>query len=372
MQTGSIQDQAYAKLEAAIQRTLAQTTTAIEKVQRDVPKDAIVKAAGLKFAHDRQGLRMAAPMGHEWGLHRHALGQIAGQAGIPYDYVDTLTTGKDWQKKLLEDVLDTTFKHSQDRHLVRAVTTDKGLEARGFLSDRFRRIDSRPLLDTFIEEVQKVGAKPYGGTATDIRVSLKALLPTPWVFEVPEGAMRADHRGHGGLEAIALGVEWRNGDFGSSANNLAIFALRLWCFNGAVLEDAMKQIHLGRRLEDDITYSDKTYALDTKASISAMRDVIRGLLSPAKVQGTVEKIEALAQQVVSWDKVKAQFGKVLTKDELRRVDEAYNGPDVVNLPPGDTAWRASNALSWIANSTDNAERRLELEKLAGTVLKKAA
>jgi hypothetical protein len=48
---------------------------------------------------------------------------------------------------------------------------------------------------------------------------------------------------------------------------------------------------------------------------------------------------------------------------------AFDGPDVVNLPAGNTLWRASNAISWIANAESvAAERRLELQELAGQLL----
>ena len=366
------EQRAQAALEAAIQRTLANTTAAIERVQREVPKDTIVRANALGFTHQNDRLSMAAG-GQRWSLHNHALGQIAEQASVPKPYLDTLNQGEEWERNLLDHILSTTFQHSTDRHLVRSIDTGNGqLEARGFLSDKFRRLDSRPLLETFVAEVSRFGARPYAGVMTDTRVSLKALLPTAWTFAVPEGAVRTDHRGGSGIEAIAFGIEWRNSDYGTSRNNLAAFILRLWCLNGAVLEDVMRQVHLGGRLDENIQFSEQTYQLDTRASVSAMRDVVRGLLAPDKVRQTIDRIEALSAKVITWDKVKAQFAKGLTKEELRKVDEAYTGADVQNLPPGDTAWRASNALSWIANQTDNQERRLELEKLAGTVLKQAA
>jgi hypothetical protein len=363
--------QAEGMLEKAIQRTLAQTTATIDRVQREVPRDTIVRANVLDFSHDDTHLFMAAG-GQDWRLHNHALGQVAEQASVPKVYVDTLGAGEEWERDLLDQILTTTFQHSGDRHLVRAIDTGQGLEARGFLSDKFRRLDSRPLLDTFVKEVMQFGAKPYAGVMTDTRVSLKALLPKPFIFEVPEGAVRPDHHGGAGVEAIALGIEWRNSDYGTSRNNLAAFILRLWCLNGAVLEDVMRQVHLGGRLDENIEFSEQTYQLDTRASVSAMRDVVRGLLAPQKVQQTIERIKALSSKVIKWDQIKAQFAKGLTKEELRKVDEAYQGPDVQNLPPGDTAWRASNALSWIANQTENQERRLELEKIAGSVLKQAA
>jgi hypothetical protein len=63
--------------------------------------------------------------------------------------------------------------------------------------------------------------------------------------------------------------------------------------------------------------------------------------------------------------------KSLTKGEVEQVTTAFNSPDVENLPPGNTDWRLSNALSWVAGQTQDAERKLDFMKLAGAVIKAA-
>jgi hypothetical protein len=42
--------------------------------------------------------------------------------------------------------------------------------------------------------------------------------------------------------------------------------------------------------------------------------------------------------------------------------------NAVNLPPNKTAWRASNAISWIARAVESDEQRLDLERLAGSLV----
>jgi hypothetical protein len=61
----------------------------------------------------------------------------------------------------------------------------------------------------------------------------------------------------------------------------------------------------------------------------------------------------------------------LTKEEATGVKEAFVSADIENLPPGQTAWRASNAISWFAHSINDPERRFEFDKLAGEMLLKA-
>ncbi len=44
--------------------------------------------------------------------------------------------------------------------------------------------------------------------------------------------------------------------------------------------------------------------------------------------------------------------------------EAYNSVDTVNMPAGNSMWRLSNAISWVAGKTEDPERNLELNKVA--------
>src|SRR5262249_55027027 len=70
-------------------------------------------------------------------------------------------------------------------------------------------------------------------------------------------------------------------------------------------------------------------------------------------------------------KVGERLRKVLTKGEVDQVVQTFNSPDVENLPPGNTTWRLSNALSWVAGKLTDAERKLDLMKLAGSGVKVA-
>ena len=48
--------------------------------------------------------------------------------------------------------------------------------------------------------------------------------------------------------------------------------------------------------------------------------------------------------------------------------EKFNSPDIEFLPAGNTSWRWSNALSWLANESKDDRRKLELQNAAGLVL----
>jgi hypothetical protein len=331
----------------------------LELIMTQVPADAIVRSTALSFqAAGTSGVEGDAPRveigfgGESRRIHKHALGQIAGKAGVPGAYLAELVSGPDWQRALAANVLNEHFHKGQKdaRFLARSVDGD----VRGFLSDRYRRLDSRPLVEAFASACQSVGAVPVDGTASDTRVTLKAFLPV--VFEpVPN-------------EVMCLGLEWGNSDFGAARHTVRAMIWRLWCTNKATMEDSLAQVHLGRQLGEDIEFSKKTYEYDTKASVSALGDVVKGVLGPAKVNALLEGIRRADEKKIDWKDVKTSVARRLLKGELKAVEDAFGSEDVVNLPAGKSVWRASNAISWIAGRTEDPDRKLELERVAGEIL----
>lgn len=324
----------------------------IEAIHRDVPKDQIASARAVQFEAGGTTVVFRAKLGHDvYSISDHALQQAAERAGAPGSYVRELAreTDQDWKRELAAEILNRSFQHSEGRLLARSV----GGQLRGVLSDRFRRLDSRPLVDALVAEAQAVGAVPIDGTATETRVALKVVLPG--IVEPIPG------------EYLALGIEWSNSDFGNGSHGIRAFAIRVVCLNGMTRENLLKQIHLGGRLHEQIEYSDRTHRLDTAASVSALRDVVRGALGPKGVEEMTNAIRAASQRAYSGKQL-GNAVRALAKADQKAVVDAFESQDVINLPAGDTAWRASNAISWVARHCEDAEKRLEMERLAGQVV----
>jgi hypothetical protein len=51
-------------------------------------------------------------------------------------------------------------------------------------------------------------------------------------------------------------------------------------------ENLLKQVHLGARLGDEIKFSERMHRLDTAASVSALRDIVRRAFGPAGGTGS--------------------------------------------------------------------------------------
>ena len=339
-------------LENKIAQGRVSAAALFEHAATKAPTDTVAKGKALHFTGDIGGLRLGVGEINAT-VHKHALGQFAQRAGVPGQYLRELATSPEaWRSQLAARILDEHYQAgaSDQRFLLRSVNN----EVRGFLSDRYRRLDSRPLLEAFAGECQKTGAVPVDGVVTETRMTLRALLPT--VYEPVPG------------EVVAFGVEWGNSDYGAAAHSVRAFMLRVWCLNGATMENSLSQVHLGRGISDDVELSKKTYDLDTRTSVSAMRDIVGGLLSPRRVEHAIATVRGSAEKLVEWKHVAPALSKALLKGELASVRDSFESPDVYNLPAGNSMWRVSNAISWIAGSTADADRKLELQRLAGQVL----
>ncbi len=365
---------ARVKMEEVIQRNLSQTARVVETVESTVIEDRVVRGSKLEFALDNRvildqiisqsqseaqpkpEINLITPDGQTFSLHENAVSQIADRANVPMKFTNELLSKGSWGADLLAENFRRIYQHGNgNRYLIRSV----GDQARGFLSDKYRRLDVRPLLDAFMGECNAIGAMPIQGFATDTRVGIRAILPT--VFEPLDG------------ECMVFGVNWQNSDFGKGANSLSLFMMRLWCLNGATMDEVLRQVHLGAKLDDNLEYSEATIQLDTLASISKLKDVVRYAFGEPNIQITLEAIKSAAADNIDPKTAKEILKARLHKGEIESAIEAYNSPDIVMLPAGNTRYRLSNAVSWISQAADvTTDRRLELDRFAGELIGKVA
>ena len=345
---------ATSKLTAYLDGARSRSGGALNRIMNEVPHDQLVKASKLEFASEPEGVEYIAPDGNNFALHGNALQQIAQRAHVPMDYIRHLQDQKsDWAHSLLGRTL-TDHYAAMDPNM-RVLTRTVGTQTRAVLSDSFKRIDARPGLNTLAEIATGTGWIISDAVATDTRVSVRFL--SPQLHEITPG------------EFVLLGMGWSNSDYGRGASDLQEFILRLWCLNGAMAESSLRQIHLGRKMSgEDIRFSDRTQRLMSAAEIAALRDAGRQIMGVERAQDRVGKLTAAASTPVNPEAKLADLRKRVGKALAKEVADAYNRPDVENLPAGQTAWRWSNALSWVAGHTDDAETRLDLEQEAGKAL----
>ena len=127
-------------------------------------------------------------------------------------------------------------------------------------------------------------------------------------------------------------------------------------------------MHLGKRLDESMIYSERTYELDAQATVSALRDVIQRQLNAEQLHQHMDLIRRANDRAVDANQAREMLRKALQRHEADSVVEAYNSADTVNMPAGNSMWRLSNAISWVAGKTEDGERKLEISKFAGQVL----
>jgi len=346
------------KLEEMIHSSVPRVERVIEQVQRDIPEDRLVKGVALEFTNSSGKLALwqkgaeGEPLADN--IHPHAFNQIISRSGVPnfLPYARELAKGALWQRELLADNLNQVYEHNEGRFLSRVV---RG-EMRGFLSDSYKRMNTAPMLDTFMGLMKQYGARPVDGFALQTKERVRAILPM--IFEPYPG------------EYLAFGAQFGNSNYGDGAFEYSQISMRAWCTNFAISEDILHKIHLGAKLPDNLVFSQRTIDLNTQAVQSALKDVAHLALGAPAINGYLAMVRKANEEKVEPAQINTWVKKNLNKDEGDRVKEVFSSADVEKLPPGQTSWRFSNAVSWLANEVEDEHRKLELQELAGTLLPK--
>ncbi len=356
------------KLTALIERGHTRAAAVLSQVQAQQPTDALVFGNELSFAPAAKTPGVlsivpdnAAPI----ALHRFALGQVADRAGVPRAYVNRLLDPDyaSFGPELLANNLTRLYREGRignddadgvGSFLLRSLKLSGKSEVRGFVSSRFKRLDSRPIVAAFADACRRVGAVPVEGYALDTKIAIKAILPR--VYEPITG------------EVMVFGMALENSDYGNGALQVSFVSIRLVCLNGLLMDRSLRKVHLGARLSSDVVWSARTLAAETEATAGAVHDLVTRRLTDRHIDVLQDGIRHANSERMAPDKAQEFLKKHLLKAEAEAVVAAFNSPDVENMPAGQTRWRLAQAVSWIAGKTDDEERRLDLMRVAGNLV----
>ena len=148
------------------------------------------------------------------------------------------------------------------------------------------------------------------------------------------------------------------------------FLLNGACLNGMVRESVMKQVHLGSKLPDSLALSERTYKLDTETTVSAVRDLTRGLYSKDNIMQKAMEIQGASEIEVDFDRElkKLQSNGSILKAEQQAVEKLLmnNNPDD-GVTGGATLWKLTQAITAHAREV-TPERARELHEISGNLL----
>lgn len=375
------------KVDKVLEGGRARASVVLDYVRENVPADTVAPAARISWAapnadtsaplaadqvpalldhvlDQAEAARAAAPRSglivtigdSVLPVHRHAALQAAERGGIPRGFAGELFDGNPGRRDLLALALGRLLgEQPGKRFLLRKV---KG-QLLSFLSDSYRRLDSRPILNSYAEACAELGLVPYDGSVSDTRWSIRALLP--YIFEPIPG------------EAMVYGFGLSSSDHGDGTLQAWDYSERAACCNGMTHEAALRVVHLGKKLSDDFAFSQRTYDLDTRASASAVADVVRARMAPPAIERRQAEIRAAHEARIERASVPGRLRAAgLGKAEIENATKVFEVGAVEVVPPGDTMWRLSNAVSWLAHETESQTRKDELQAVAGDLVASVA
>lgn len=310
----------------------------------------------ITFDGDGSNLSMSMPDG-EFTLHDNAIGQLADRMAIPQRYLRTLAGGEAWARQLAATVLN---EHSGWTQRSRVLVRTVGQQVRGVLSDSYRRLNSVEILTAFVQEAAGQGAVISDAYMNDTKVWAETILPQPLV--VPTA--------NNGDVIIFAGARFSTSDYGDGAVDMRAFLLNGACLNGMVRESVMKQVHLGSKLPDNLAISQRTYELDTQTTVSAVRDLTKGLFSREALERKAYEIQGASEIDVDFENEIKKLTKsgALLKQEGKEVEKLLmkNDPED-GVQGGSTLWKLTQAITAHAREL-SPERSRELHEISGALM----
>lgn len=301
-------------------------------------------------------LRMEMPDG-QFTLHDNAIGQLADRMGIPQRYLRGLASGEPWAKQLAATLLN---EHSGWTQRSRVLVRTVGKQVRGVLSDSYRRLNSVEILTAFVQEAADQGAVISDAYMNDTKIWAETILPTPLTVPTAKN----------GDVVIFAGARFSTSDYGDGAVDMRAFLLNGACLNGMVRESVMKQVHLGSKLPDNLQLSQQTYELDTKTTVSAVRDLTKGLFSKDNLTKKAIEIQGASEIDVDFEHELKRLTRDggLLKQEGKEVEKILmrNDPED-GVQGGATLWKLTQAITAHAREL-SPERSRELHELSGQLL----
>ena len=302
------------------------------------------------------GLFLSMPDG-QFSVHSNAVRQLADRMGVPQRYLLNLAGGDEWAQQLAAHLLN---EHSSWTQRSRVLIRTVGEQVRGVLSDSYRRLNSVEILTAFVQEAAGQGAVISDAYMNDTKVWAETILPTPITIPTAKN----------GDVIIFAGARFSTSDYGDGAVDMRAFLLNGACLNGMVRESVMKQVHLGSKLPDNLQLSQKTYELDTRTTVSAVRDLTRGLFSKDNIMQKAIEIQAASEIDVDFEREIKKLTKDggLLKAEGQAVEKILmnNNPDD-GVQGAATLWKLTQAITAHAREL-TPERSRELHEISGALM----
>jgi hypothetical protein len=332
------------KTQLSLQQLATEITRRAEKKE-----DFIADTRSLAYVPERNEL-LATDSGRSFVVNDHAHGQIAEHTKIPNAYYKRM---RDEAPELLGQNVRQWFDKYPAQRMLRTLDGT----ARAFLSDKYSRMDDDAFAQVVLPAIYDVpGAEVVSAGMTDLRTTIK-MKSARFTRDVKVG------------DSVQFGVSFSNSEVGSGRLVGSLFAYRLMCLNGMVIEDEQfAATHVGRKLGSrdlgEIFQLDTVNA-DSKATILKLRDFSREVLTDSFIDAQVDRMRGLTEIKVG-DPVKA-IEKLAKRHSFT---EGQSSSVLQHLITGGdlSMWGLANAITRTAEDQENYDDATRFEAMGGRML----
>jgi len=293
-------------------------------------------------------------------IHRHAIGQFADKFGIPTTYLKNLATGKEqWERDLASKLLN---EHSTNNESKRYLLRELNGEVKGVLSDKYRRLNTAEIYAEFFNACVDQGAKLldccYDPTRTYIEFILPQVVPVQTQYN--------------GTTYMVFGLRISNSDYGDGALRVQSYSMQVVCLNGMTRENLIRQVHLGKKLPDNLILSNETYKLDTETQASLVKDIVKSAFDSSYLFNEIQNIERAGSKLINLDHEVKLLPKLgMRKDEVKSLTEILSDNNPEHGVQGrNTIWKLTQAMTQVGVQTGNTRRKRDIEDIAGKLITK--
>lgn len=306
----------------------------------------------------------ARVIGDNVGLTPWSGAQVANYSDIPKAYFDRIHSEN---PRLLADNInhglakisrDARKQARQESMLVRTLEGN----VRGFLSSRYRILDSHDMLETVFPVIADHGMSVVSSEVTEKRLFIKALSPK-LLADVKKG------------DTVQHGLVISTSDVGAGSVRVEPLIFRLVCLNGMISSTAIRKFHIGKNeAGEDVRelFTDKTRELSDAAFWSQVRDVVVGSLKPENFEREVDKLRIAAnEEIKNFDLPRVVE---LTMKATGINGEGKKNSIIAALASGNegaglTRWGLISSFTRAAqDDAIDYEESIELERAAGQIL----
>jgi len=291
-------------------------------------------------------------------IHKHATGQLGDKLGIPTTYLKSLASGTEqWERDLAAKMLNEHVIHSErKRYLVRTLND----QVKGVLSDKYRRLNTAEIYAEFFNACVNKGAQLLDCCYDETRTYIEFVLPevVPVITQ------------HNGTTYMVFGLRISNSDYGDGALRVQSYSMQVVCLNGMTRDNLIRQVHLGKKLPDNLILSNETYKLDTETQASLVRDIVNSAFNTEFLLDEVQNIQRAGSRLVNIDTEVKKLPKMgMRKEEVKSLTDILSDNNPEHGVQGrNTIWKLTQAMTQVGVQSGNTRRKRDIEDMAGKLL----